>query len=260
MANEADGEKKGPAGERVFPLPEGYDAVGEAKRLLRCIRAGALATLTQDGFPFASLVNVATDFDGSPLLLMSSLSAHTRHLDAEPRASILLSEGGKGDPLAHPRLTVTGSAQRVTDETQRARVKARFLARHPKSALYADFGDFSFWRLDILRAHLNGGFARAASFEAAQIVTDTSDSAELLGIEPSAVEHMNEDHPDALRLYAVKLCGEPEGRWRATGVDPDGIDLACGDLTARLAFPGRVTGGDSLRKTLAELGAAARAK
>lgn len=75
MANEADGEKKGPAGERVFPLPEGYDAVGEAKRLLRSIRAGALATLTQDGFPFASLVNVATDFDGSPLLLMSSLSA-----------------------------------------------------------------------------------------------------------------------------------------------------------------------------------------
>jgi heme iron utilization protein len=260
MANETDGEKKGPSGERVFPLPEGYDAVGEAKRLLRSIRAGALATLTQDGFPFASLVNVATDFDGSPLLLMSSLSAHTRHLDAEPRASILLSEGGKGDPLAHPRLTVTGSAQRVTDEAQRARVKARFLARHPKSALYVDFGDFSFWRLDILRAHLNGGFARAASFEAAQIVTDTSDSAELLEIEASAIEHMNEDHPDALRLYAVKLCGEPEGRWRATGVDPEGMDLACGDLTARLAFPSRVTGGDSLRKTLAEVGAAARAK
>jgi heme iron utilization protein len=261
MADEAKGDVgAGPAGERQFPLPEGYDAVGEAKRLLRSIRAGALATLSQDGFPFASLVNVATDFDGAPLLLMSSLSAHTRHLDSEPRASILLSQGGKGDPLAHPRLTVTGRAVRVADEGGRARVKSRFLARHPKSALYADFGDFAFWRLDILRAHLNGGFARAAAFDAGQIVTDVADSAELLEIESSAIEHMNADHSDALRLYAVKLCGEPEGRWRATGIDPEGLDLACGDLTARLAFPGRVTGGAELRRMLAELGAAARAK
>ncbi|MBX9758857.1 MAG: DUF2470 domain-containing protein [Beijerinckiaceae bacterium] len=249
-----------PVGERQFPLPEGYDAVAEAKRLMRSIRAGALATISQDGFPFASLVNVATDFDGSPLLLMSSLSAHTRYLDAEPRASLLLSEGGKGDPLAHPRLTLTGHAVRVSDEAPRARVKARFLARHPKSALYADFGDFSFWRIDILRAHLNGGFARAASFEAAQIVTDVSDAAELVEIESSAIAHMNADHPDALQLYAVKLCGEAEGRWRATGVDPEGMDLASGDLTARLAFPARVTGGDALRRVLAELGAAARAR
>jgi hypothetical protein len=58
----------------------------------------------------------------------------------------------------------------------------------------------------------------------------------------------------------VKLCGEPEGRWRATGVDPDGLDLACNDLTARLAFSARVTGGDQLRRMLGELGIAARAK
>lgn len=265
MADEAKGEPTAQSGasqsgERQFPLPEGYDAVGEAKRLLRAIRAGALASLSQDGFPFASLVNVATDFDGAPLLLMSSLSAHTRHLDAEPRASVLLSQGGKGDPLAHPRLTVTGRALRVEDEAQRASVKARFLARHPKSALYADFGDFSFWRLEIVRAHLNGGFARAATFEASQIATDLADSGELLEIASSAIEHMNGDHAEALRLYAVKLCGEPDGRWRATGVDPDGLDMACNDLTARLAFSTRVTGGDQLRRMLGELGIAARAK
>ncbi len=260
MADEAKGEPAAQSGERQFQLPEGYDALGEAKRLLRAIRAGALATLSQDGFPFASLVNVATDFDGAPLLLTSSLSAHTRHLDAEPRASVLLSQGGKGDPLAHPRLTVTGRAVRVEDEAQRASVKARFLARHPKSALYADFGDFSFWRLEIVRAHLNGGFARAATFDASQIATDVTDSGALLEIAASAIEHMNEDHSQALRLYAVKLCGEPEGRWRATGVDPEGIDLACNDLTARLAFSARVTNGDQLRRMLGELGIAARAK
>ncbi len=265
MTDEAKGEAgtqsgESQSGQRQFPLPEGYDAVGEAKRLLRAIRAGALATLSQDGFPFASLVNIATDLDGAPLLLMSSLSAHTRHLDAEPRASVLLSQGGKGDPLAHPRLTVTGRGVRVEDEAQRAGVKARFLARHPKSALYADFGDFSFWRLEIVRAHLNGGFARAATFDASQIATEIADSTQLIEIAASAIEHMNEDHAEALRLYAVKLCGEPEGRWRASGVDPEGLDLACNDMTARLAFPDRVTNGDDLRKMLVKLGNAARAK
>ena len=256
----SDEAAKEPAGERVFPLPEGYDALGEARRLLRSVRAGALATLAPDGFPFASLVNVATDFDGSPLLLMSSLSAHTRHLEAQPRASILLAETGKGDPLAHPRLTVTGAIERVADDARRAAVRARFLARHPKSALYADFGDFSFWRLDIARAHLNGGFARAAAFEGAALRTDLAGADEIAAIEASAIEHMNADHSDTARLYATKLCGEADGRWKVTGIDPDGVDLACGDLSARVAFPERVTTADGLRRALADLATAARAK
>ncbi len=70
-------------------FPADFDPVSEAKRLLRSIRAGALATLTPDGFPLATLVNVATAFDGSPVLLMSGLSAHTKNLAAEPRASVL---------------------------------------------------------------------------------------------------------------------------------------------------------------------------
>ncbi|MDB5649626.1 MAG: pyridoxamine 5-phosphate oxidase, partial [Hyphomicrobiales bacterium] len=93
---------------RTFELPAGYDGLAEARRLLRSIRAGALGTLDPEGGPFTSLVNVATDTDGSPLLLMSQLSAHTRHLAADGRVSLLLAEVGKGDPLAHPRLTLTG--------------------------------------------------------------------------------------------------------------------------------------------------------
>ena len=240
-------------------LPPGYDALAEARRLLRSVRAGALATLTPDGFPFATLVNVATAMDGTPILLMSGLSAHTKNIAADSRASILLSEGGKGDPLAHARLTVVGRAVRVEDEAARAVLKARFLARHPKSALYADFGDFAFWRLEMARAHLNGGFARAADFEAAAIVTNVSGAAELAAIEPGALEHMNAEHNEAVRLYATRLLGEKDGRWRATGIDPDGMDLALGDTTARLEFPERVETGESLRRVLAALAAKARA-
>jgi heme iron utilization protein len=238
-----------------LPAPPEFDGIAVAKQLLRTIRAGALATLDRDsGFPFASLVTVATDHDGSPLLLMSGLAAHTGNLDRDSRASILLAQGGKGDPLAHPRLTVLGRLAR-TDEP---RVRARFLARHPKAQLYAGFGDFAFWRMDITGAHLNGGFARAMALSPEQLRTDLSGADDLLAIEESAVAHMNEDHREALALYATRLAGAPAAEWRTTGLDPDGIDLAAGDLVARAAFDRRVVSGSELRRILKEMAERAR--
>ena len=246
-----------PTGPR--PIDPDYDAVGEAKRLLRATRAGSLATLMSGGHPFVSLVNVATDHDGAPILLLSQLALHTRYLDADPRASILLSQGGKGDPLAHPRLTVIGRARRTEGET-RDRLRRRFLSRHPKSALYADFPDFSFWRLEILGAHLNGGFARAADFDAKAISTDLAGADELLAAEEGALAHLNDDHAEALRLYATQLAGEPDGPWKAVGLDPEGLDLSRGDFSARIAFPRRIVGPGELRAALAELARLARAQ
>jgi hypothetical protein len=139
-------------------------------------------------------------------------------------------------------------------------VRRRFLARHPKAELYAGFADFSFWRLGVVSTHLNGGFARAADLKAGDLLTDTTAAAEMVEIEAGAIEHMNADHPDAVRLYATSLLGEADGAWRVTGVDPDGLDLALGDRTARMPFPQRVIDGGTLRKVLAEAGAQARAK
>jgi hypothetical protein len=199
---------------------------------------------------------VATDLDGSPLLLMSRLAAHTRNLEADPRASILLSQGGKGDPLAHPRLTAIGRLAR----SEEPRVRGRFLARHPKAALYADFADFSFWRMELDGAHLNGGFARAADLDAAEVRTDLLGAETLAEAAESAVAHMNADHREALALYATRLASEPPAEWRTTGVDPEGIDLAAGDRTARVAFPQRVDGPGALRAVLKSLADEARAR
>ncbi len=242
--------------------PEDFNPIAVAKQLLRGTRAGALATLDRNtGHPFSSLVNVATDADGSPLILVSRLSAHTANIEVDPRASVLLASTGKGDPLAHPRLTVLGTFANISaDAPDAARVRRRFLSHHPKSALYAGFGDFTFWRLQVVSAHLNGGFARAADLKADDVITNLEDAAEIVGIEESAVEHMNADHPDAVRLYATKLFGEADGAWEVTGVDPDGLDLALGDRIIRMPFAERVTTGLALRKTLAEWGARARAQ
>jgi heme oxygenase (biliverdin-IX-beta and delta-forming) len=266
-----DGQASRPDPDRPLPgtmpdrLPEtapapDFDAKSNAKILLRSIRAGALATIDRNtGHPFGSLVNVATDGDGSPLILISRLSTHTANLEADSRASVLLATTGKGDPLAHPRLTVLGRfAQIAREGDDEARVRRRFLARHSKAELYAGFADFALWRMTIESAHLNAGFARAADLSAADVMTDISGASDLLEVETSAVAHMNDDHADALALYATKLLGAAAGPWRMTGLDPDGLDLACGDAVLRLAFPQRITSATRLREVLADLAKQAR--
>ena len=241
--------------------PADFDPKALAKSLLRSIRAGTLATLDRtSGHPFASLVNIATDADGSPMILVSRLSTHTANIEVDPRASVLLAQTGKGDPLAHPRLTVLGRMQRLArDDADEPRVRRRFLARHPKSELYAGFGDFAFWRMAMASEHLNGGFARAADLKADEVRTDLADASDLVAAEADAIAHMNADHAEACRIYATKLLGEADGAWRMTGLDPDGADLALNDRTARLAFPQRVTDAGQLRQVLVVLAGQARA-
>jgi len=243
------------------PQPADFEPLVLAKALLRATRAGTLATLDRNsGYPFASLVNVATDSDGAPLILVSKLATHTANLEVDGRASLLLAETGKGDALAHPRLTVLGAFAPVgRDSAAEPGIRRRFLARHPKSELYAGFADFGFWRMDVVSAHLNGGFARAADLTAADVLTDISDAADLVAAEEGAVAHMNADHAEALRLYATKLLGASAGDWRCAGIDPEGIDLQNGQAALRLPFPQRVTGPGPLRAVLKQLAEQARA-
>ncbi|MDC7784893.1 DUF2470 domain-containing protein [Rhodoplanes sp. TEM] len=238
-------------------LPEDFDPPVVARQLLRAGRSGTLATNDRNtGHPFGSLVNVATAPDGSPVLLTSRLATHTANLERDGRASILIATVGKGDPLAHPRLTVLGDMVRDDDPV----LRRRFLARHPKAELYAGLPDFAIWRMIVAAFHLNGGFARAADLAPEAVLTGVAGAEELLAAEESAVAHMNQDHAEAVKLYATVLAGGPEAAWRVTGVDPDGLDLAAGDLTRRVPFPERVTTAAGLRTVLKRMADEARAK
>jgi heme iron utilization protein len=239
--------------------PPVYDGLAQAKELLRSVRAGALATLVPGkAFPFATLVNVATAPDGSPILLLSRLAAHTRHLTSDPRLSLLLAQTGVGDPLAHPRVTLMGTGTCVSDPHGRAALKARFLAKHPQSALYADFGDFAFWRVAMDEAHLTGGFGRQGHFKAEFLTTSLDGAEALVAAEAQALSHVNAHYQAALARLATALAGKPDGLWQATGIDPEGIDLGCGDRSARIAFPRPVRRLGDLRETLPRLIEAAR--
>ena len=233
-----------------------------ARDLLRQARHGALATLdSADGMPLATRTALATDMNGAPVFLTSTLSAHTQALLADARCSLLLGEPGKGDPLAHPRLTVSGSARRIAgDDPLRERLKRRYLARHPKAALYVDFADFDFWRLEVQRASLNGGFGRAYAMTPADVLTDLMGLEGLLDVEGGAVAHMNEDHADAVALYARAFCKAEDGPWQLAGLDPEGLDLVLGDKVVRLWFDTPMKSPDEMRPRLVQLAKDARAK
>lgn len=236
------------------PVDGAFDPVAESRHILRTTRVATLATLTEDGAPFATLTTIATAPDGTPLLLLSRLAHHTRFLERDPRCSLLLASGGRGDPLAHPRLSLVGTASRDSDPA----VRMRFLRRNPKAALYADFPDFSFWRMTIGKVHLNGGFARAADFSPQQLLLDPSASASLIGAENDILDHLNADHPDTLARLAAHFCAAKPGPWRASGIDPDGLDLICGDFCARVPFTQPVTTAEKAHTVLVDMARQAR--
>ncbi|HKS19753.1 MAG TPA: DUF2470 domain-containing protein [Bradyrhizobium sp.] len=237
-----------------------FDPSKLARSLLRRSRQGALATLmAESGGPYCSLVNVATNADGSPILLISRLAVHTKNILADGRVSLMLDERGAGDPLQGARIMLAGRAEEASRD-EAASLRRRYLNAHSSAEAFVDFKDFSFFRIAPAGLHLVAGFGRIVDLKPAQFMTDISDAAGLLEVEQGAVEHMNKDHRDAMNLYATKLLGAEAADWRCTGCDPDGIDMQAGTATLRLDFPERVTGATELRKMLVRLVGEARSK
>jgi putative heme iron utilization protein len=221
----------------------------QARMLLRAARVGTLAT-SAEGQPFASLVTPGTAPDFSPLLFLSSLSEHTRHLRAEPRCAVMVAGPAvEQNPQTAPRVTVTGIAEPAPDPA----LKARWLAVHPYAALYADFADFSLWRIRPLAGLLVGGFARATRLRQSDLTPDPAAVAAVAAAEASIMRHCNDDHPDALAAIAAR-----PGGWRMVAVDVDGCDLAHGETVLRVHWSAPVADANGVRTELVRLAREAR--
>ena len=204
-------------------------AKADAKRLLRLARTGALATFdSASRLPLATLVGVASDWDGAPLFLMSELARHTRNLAHDARASLLLTSlSGRGDPLNQPRLSFGGPVARHED----ASARERYVARNPKAKLYAGFGDFALRRMHIETVHFNGGFGRADILTPEDILTPAGDFSTLKAAAADLIARVEALGDDAL----ARLAGARRA-WRAVGLDAEGVDLGGGGSAARVAF------------------------
>jgi putative heme iron utilization protein len=237
------------------PTPD-FDPKTTAKKLLREGRSGALATLFPgSGGPYCSLVNVATAADGAPLLLISTLAIHTKNLLNDPRCSLMIDERKEGDPLEGGRVMLMGKAEKTDDPEARR----RYLGRQPEAEMYEGFADFAFYKMNLTGVHLVAGFGRIVDLKPEELLTRVDDAPELVAGETDILQHMNEDHADACRLYATKLLGAADGDWKCVGCDPEGLELQSGRTALRLPFPQRVRAPGVLRIVLKELAEKARA-
>lgn len=233
-----------------------------SRTLVGGVRTAALATLGEGGFPFGSLVSHAVDGAGRPLLLLSDLAEHSRNLAADPRASLMATEVGAGDPLALARVTVIGRVAEVPG-AERDAVLETYRAAHP-GAFYAGFADFRLYRLEVDSVRYVGGFGRMS-----WVGADEYTAAEPDPLRPHAagiIDHMNDDHADALVLYC-RVFGHRPGTAsaRMVGVDRYGFamlarDAEDGDETAvRLPFHARVDTPNAVRAAMIDLLRQARA-
>jgi putative heme iron utilization protein len=232
----------------------------QARAIMRERDRAALATVVADAKakngnrgPYASLVLVTLDHDATPLLLLSDLADHSRNIAADPRVSLLFDGTLEWEePLAGPRVSIIGRAVRRTDQA----LLERFIRRHPSAELYAGFQDFHVYAVELERAHVVAGFGAINWIEAEDL--RIAETAWLVQAESAIVDHMNDDHPEALELIAVRLLGQRAGAWRMTGLDPDGADLRLGSDTARIAFEQCVGNVEACRTELVRLTARAR--
>ena len=240
-----------------------------ARTLAYLGRTGALATVSgrRPGHPFASLMPYALDEQGRPLFLISSMAMHTQNLQADPRASLLVTQPGQSDrhgesadPLARARLTLMGETRRV-ERGDAAAARAAYLVRHANAQYWVDFEDFAFWRLDLLDLYFVGGFAAMDWVTAEEYMRARPDP--LAEAAESIIEHMNRDHADALVAYARRFAGEEAEAAEMTAVDRLGFKLRLrkGDRlwAVRIPFPREVVSAQQSREVLIAMAREARA-
>lgn len=217
-----------------------------ARALLRGCRFATLATLAEDGGPFATLVGVSSDARGCPLLQLSDLARHTANLARDPRASLLLDGSERASArLAAPRMTLTGTVERLSGaigEEQR-----RYLARHPDAERLLALADFRFYRLIPDAGHLVAGFGRIDAIDAETLLVPRAVVEDLAAMEQGAIDHMHADHADAIDLLAGA-----EGA-RIAALDADGLDLLVAAAPVRSNFAARLDAAVQLRTAMVEV-------
>jgi heme iron utilization protein len=234
-----------------------------ARTLFESLSTGTLCTIAREpeGYPYGSLITFGLHA-GDPIFLISELAEHTKNLRHDARASLLVAESRPGDPLANGRVTLLGPCTPIA-EAEREGAAAAYLARHPGASYYSGFKDFAFWRLEVTGVRYIGGYGRMSWVDAQDWRTAAPDP-----VAPDAaaiLEHMNQDHADALPAYCRAFAGVDEVTGATmTSIDRLGFEMSVqapgGTKTVRLAFHEPIANKNDARKALVGLLKEARAK
>ena len=245
------------------PVPEPSFAE-RARTLMYLGRLGSLSTLSrkQPGFPFGSVMPYGLDDHGRPVFPITTVAMHTQNLQADPRASLLVTQEDAGsDPLGASRITLVGNAVPMA-ESAVAEARKLYLARYANSKYWVDFEDFSFYRMDVVDVYYVGGFGVMGWVSASEYDRALPDP--LADSMAEIIQHMNADHKDALILLAQAFAGIDSQDATMTAVDRLGFHVRVktqdGMRGARIAFFREVSNPAEARKVLVEMVQRARSQ
>jgi len=244
-----------PAGDQpAVPEPSFSE---RARTLLYLGRIGSLSTLSrkQAGFPFGSVMPYGLDGRGRPVFLISTMAMHTQNLQADPRASLLVTQpDASGDPLGASRVTLIGNVLTIP-KSEVPDARQLYLEGYANSKYWVDFEDFSFYRMDVLDVYYVGGFGVMGWVPVSDY--DQAKPDPLADTAAGIIEHMNADHKDALVLLARSFGGIESQEAAMTSVDRLGFHMRLktpdGMKGARIAFLREVTNPGDARKVLVEM-------
>jgi putative heme iron utilization protein len=254
-----------PGSRAAAPPPPEPSHAERCRTLVAGSSRGALSTIAADpaGYPYGSVASYGLDERGNPLFFVSLMAEHTQNAIRDPRASLLVTEPvpDGSDPLASARVTLMGTLSPVADDDRQA-VRDLYLAANPTSAYYIDFGDFTFYRLDVESIRYVGGYGRMSWVDAARYADADADP--LVDAAAGIIEHMNADHAHAQVLFCRHLVGRPDTTEASmSAVDRYGFEMIAvspaGRAAVRLAFPEECITGDEVRQAMVALVADARA-
>lgn len=233
-----------------------------ARTLLHRQRVGYLSSQSQQqpGYPFGSVMPFALDAEGRPVVLISKMAMHTQNLDRDARAALLVPDAeAVHDPLGAARITLQGDATPVPAAELDA-VRQLYLERHDKARHWVDYKDFGFYRMEVLGAYFVGGFGVMGWVAIDDYARASADP--LVDAASHIIQHMNDDHGDALQLLAsldgsVKEAGAEVEEAKMTAVDRLGFHLRLrlgGRYRGcRIAFPEAVSSAEETRRVLVEM-------
>lgn len=240
-------------------------AFGERARTLMYLgRIGSLSTLSrkQPGFPFGSVMPYGLGDHGHPIFLISTMAMHTQNLQADARASLLVTQDDAGgDPLGASRVTLVGNVLPIS-QSEVAEARQLYLARYANSKYWVDFEDFSFFSMDVVDVYYVGGFGVMGWVTASEY--DRSQPDPLADSMAEIIQHMNADHKDALVWLARKFAHIESQEATMTAVDRLGFHVRVktqdGMRGARIAFLRVVSNPAETRKVLVEMEQQARSQ
>lgn len=235
------------------------DALLDARNLVRKTDVGVISTLSHNlrGYPFGSVSPYFLDSAGRAIFYISDIAQHAKNLSHDTRMSLtVFTQKEQGDQNAHGRVTLVGDAAKVSDDEQDA-LKAQYVRMYPAAKQYEEAHDFHIWRMDIARVRYIGGFGKIFWLEKDEWLAPESPwNAEA---EKSMVEHMNEDHQDAMELILAMHTGVIDKAPLMSGIVSEGCYIQSGDCNYYIPFPTPCTKQGDVRKVLVELTQQARA-